>query len=214
VQDGLVLAPGVPGVVPDVVDPFGLGVRDSYRAGLVPVGSRRAGGTVSVLRKSRVLLTGTRTDLETRAGDSRWGGDAVLGGSDGHLLPLRAGRGAGDLPRENLGEVAEQTVRLGRLALSSTGTLVWEKGDRSVGRFEGRTPGVRVRARGTVDRRVEWTSARDVGRTAIFFTGPLIFARWCKRAPWRVSEIIFLRARSFPARFALQSGWRDALLVL
>ena len=140
------------------------------------------------------------------AWDSRWGGDAVLGGSDGHLLPLRAGRGAGDLPRENLGEVAEQTVRLGRLALSSTGTLVWEKGDRSVGRFEGRTPGVRVRARGTVDRRVEWTSARDVGRTAIFFTGPLIFARWCKRAPWRVSEIIFLRARSFPARFALQSG--------
>ena len=63
-----------------------------------------------------------------------------------------------------------------------------------------------VRARGTVDRRVEWASARDVGRTAIFFTGPLIFARWCKRAPWRVSEIIFLRARSFPARFALQSG--------
>ena len=50
-------------------------------------------------------------------GDSRWGGDAVLGGSDGHLLPLRAGRGAGDLPRENLGEVAEQTARLGRLAL-------------------------------------------------------------------------------------------------
>ena len=52
------------------------------------------------------------------AWDSRWGGDAVLGGSDGHLLPLRAGRGAGDLPRENLGEVAEQTARLGRLALS------------------------------------------------------------------------------------------------
>jgi len=27
-------------VVPDVVDAFGLGVRDSYRAGLVPVGSK------------------------------------------------------------------------------------------------------------------------------------------------------------------------------
>ena len=48
---------------------------------------------------------------------------------------------------------------------------------------------MRVRARGTVDRRVEWTSARDVGRTAIFFTGPLIFARWCERAPWRVRFI-------------------------
>jgi hypothetical protein len=27
-------------VVPDIVDAFGLGVRDSYRAGLVPVGSK------------------------------------------------------------------------------------------------------------------------------------------------------------------------------
>ena len=47
-QDGLVLAPGVPCVVPDVVDAFGLGVRDSYRAGLVPVGSKGVDGAVSV----------------------------------------------------------------------------------------------------------------------------------------------------------------------
>lgn len=48
VQDGLVLAPCVPRVVPDVVDAFGLGVRDSYRAGLVPVGSKGVDGAVSV----------------------------------------------------------------------------------------------------------------------------------------------------------------------
>ena len=47
-QDGLVLAPCVPRVVPDVVDAFGLGVRDSYRAGLVPVGSKGVDGAVSV----------------------------------------------------------------------------------------------------------------------------------------------------------------------
>ena len=48
VQDGLVLAPCVPRVVPDVVDAFGLGVRDSYRAGLVPVGSKGVDGGVTV----------------------------------------------------------------------------------------------------------------------------------------------------------------------
>ena len=62
--------------------------------------------------------------------DSRWGGDAVLGGSDGHLLPLRAGCGAGDLP-ENLGDVAEQTARLGGLALSCNVGASWE-GDPSL----------------------------------------------------------------------------------
>ena len=61
--------------------------------------------------------------------DSRWGGDAVLGGSDGHLLPLRAGRGAGDLPGKNLGDVAEQTARLGGLALSCDVGAWWEGED-------------------------------------------------------------------------------------
>ena len=141
------------------------------------------------------------------AWDSRWGGDAVLGGSDGHLLPLRAGRGAGDLPRENLGEVAEQTVRLGRLALSSTGNVGVGEGGSVSRSIRGKDAGGCGYARG-----VRWTvvsSGRprgtwDAPRSSS--RGPLIFARWCKRAPWRVSEIIFLRARSFPARFALQSG--------
>ena len=80
--------------------------------------------------------------------DSRWGGDAVLGGSDGHLLPLRAGCGAGDLPGKNLGDVAEQTARLGGLALSCNVGAWWEGEDPSAVDSRERGGGGSARARG------------------------------------------------------------------
>ena len=100
--------------------------------------------------------------------DSRWGGDAVLGGSDGHLLPLRAGCGAGDLPGENLGDVAEQTARLGGLALSCNVGAWWEGEDPSAVDSRERGGGAR-HARGGgrgVVREGHWRGTWDAPRSS------------------------------------------------
>ena len=123
-----------------------------------------------------------------RSGDVRRGDDSVLVRADGDLLPLRAGRGARDLPRRHLEQGVEEAALLRRLALKRRRSREkWGGGSGPSGGVAGGAGANRARGREET-RRAPRVAPPEGTRTASFFTGPDMLAGRAPEARARVEN--------------------------